>query len=91
MPWFHSLRESLGAALLLNEHLREAEQTFRDDLRLNPNSGRSLFGLWKALAAEGRSFEAHVAQRKFAEAWKNADTMPSVVDLDNLYRLAVQV
>ena len=47
MPWFHSLRESLGAALPVSGHLREAEQTFGDDLQIDPGSGRSLFGYGK--------------------------------------------
>ncbi len=81
MPWFHSLRESLGAALLLSERLREAEQAFRDDLRVNPGSGRSLFGLWKAVAAQGRSSEAGAVERQFTEAWKNADVILSIEEL----------
>jgi hypothetical protein len=55
--------------------LPNAEQAFRDDLRLNPGSGRALFGLWKALAAQGRSSEAMRVERQFTEAWKNADTI----------------
>jgi tetratricopeptide (TPR) repeat protein len=81
MPWFHSLRESLGAALLLSGRLREAEQTFRDDLRVNPGSGRSLFGLWKALTAQVRSSDARVIERQFTEAWKNADSILSLEGL----------
>jgi hypothetical protein len=81
MPWFHSLRESLGAAFLLSGRVREAEQTFRDDLRLNPGSGRSLFGLWKALEAQKRSSEARVVERRFREAWKNADITLSLEGL----------
>ena len=81
MPWFHSLRESHGAALLLSGRAREAEQTFRDDLRVNPGSGRSLFGLWKALEAQKRSAEASVVERQFKEAWKNADSTLSLETL----------
>ena len=81
MPWFHSLRESLGAALLLAGRLREAEQTFRDDLRINPGSGRSLFGLWKTLATQGRTSDARVVERQFREAWKHADIVLSLEGL----------
>jgi tetratricopeptide (TPR) repeat protein len=81
MPWFHSLRESLGAALLLRGRARDAERTFRDDLRINPGSGRALFGLWKALAAQGQSSEEGFPERQFREAWKNADT---ILSLDGL-------
>lgn len=78
MPWFHSLRESLGAALLRSDRVREAERVFREDLRVNPASGRALFGLWKALSAQGRSPEAALVGRQFRDAWKNADTMLSL-------------
>ena len=78
MPWFHSLRESLGAALLLSGRAREAEQVFRDDLRVNPGSGRALFGLWKALVEQDRKAEAAEVERQFIEAWKNADTVLSL-------------
>ena len=81
LPWFHSLRESLGAALLLSGRSRDAEQVFRDDLRANPESGRSLFGLWKALEAQGPSSDATRVQRRFQEAWKNADAMLSLEEL----------
>jgi hypothetical protein len=81
LPWFHSLRESLGAALLLGERPSEAEQVFRDDLRVNPGSGRSLFGVWKALAAQGRSSEALRIERQFRDAWKNADSLLSLEGL----------
>jgi tetratricopeptide (TPR) repeat protein len=81
MPWFHSLRESLGAALLLTGRPREAEPVFRDDLQVNPGSGRSLFGLWKALAAQGQSSESMRVERQFKEAWKNADTSLSLESL----------
>jgi tetratricopeptide (TPR) repeat protein len=81
MPWFHSLRESLGAALLLSGRLREAEQTFRDDLRINPGSGRSLFGLWKTLVAQERLSDAALVEKQFKEAWKHADTVLSLEGL----------
>jgi tetratricopeptide (TPR) repeat protein len=67
MPWFHSLRESLGAALLMSGRAREAEQTFRDDLRINPASGRALFGLWKSLTAQHRP-DAMTVETQFKEA-----------------------
>jgi tetratricopeptide (TPR) repeat protein len=81
MPWFHSLRESLGAALLLVGRAADAEHAFRDDLRANPGSGRALFGLWKALAAQGRASEAGAVETQFREAWKNADVRLSLEQL----------
>jgi tetratricopeptide (TPR) repeat protein len=73
MPWFHSVREPLGAALLMSERPSEAEQVFRDELKLNPGSARALFGLWQALEAQGQASEARTVKAQFEEAWKNAD------------------
>lgn len=78
MSWFHSVREPLGAALLLLDRPAEAEQVFRDELRINPGSARALFGLWKALAAQSRTADAHTVEKQFAEAWKNADVSLSL-------------
>ena len=76
-------RESLrtGAAFLLRGRARDAEDIFREDLRINPGSGRALFGLWKVLAAQGRSSEERITERQFREAWKNADTILSLEGL----------
>ena len=51
----------------------EAEQVFRDDLTFHARNGRSLFGLWKALEAQGRKADAARAQAEFRRAWTAAD------------------
>ena len=79
--WFLPTRETLGGVLLAAGRAAEAEQVFREDLRRNPRSGRSLFGLWKSLEAEHKSREADAARRDFDAAWKNADTQLRVEDL----------
>lgn len=81
LPWFHPVRESFGAALLLSGRSAEAERVFREDVRTNPGSGRSLFGLSRALERQGRSDEAAAVQHQFAEAWKNADVILSLESL----------
>src|SRR3984893_17779312 len=43
--WFFPVRESLGAALLLNGDAAGAEKVFREDLDRNPRNPRSLWGL----------------------------------------------
>ena len=48
------LRENLGGALLRDGQNAEAEKVFREDLRRNPGSGRSLFGLMTALEGLGK-------------------------------------
>jgi tetratricopeptide (TPR) repeat protein len=79
--WFMPARESLGGALLAGGRASEAEAAFREDLKRNPRSGRSLFGLWKALEAQHKTREAAIARREFEAAWKNADTQLRVEDL----------
>lgn len=79
--WFIPVRESLGALLLAEGRAAEAESIFREDLRRNPHSGRSLFGLSKSLEAQRKTREAAVARRQFAAAWKRADTPLKLEDL----------
>src|SRR5205085_3600206 len=79
--WFLPARESLGGMLLAEGRAAEAEAIFRADLRRNPRSGRSLFGLWKSLEAQHKTREAAASRREFEAAWKNADTQLRVEDL----------
>jgi tetratricopeptide (TPR) repeat protein len=79
--WYYPVRESLGAALLKAGDAKGAERTFREDLVRNPRNPRSLFGLQKALEAEGDATDAAWVQRAFAMAWRNADTQLSIDDL----------
>lgn len=73
MSWYHAVRESLGAALLLVANPADAEQVFRADLRVNPKNPRSLFGLWQALEAQKRQDEAQHVKGEFDMAWRDAD------------------
>ncbi|MGH9791778.1 MAG: hypothetical protein ACRD5W_11255 [Candidatus Acidiferrales bacterium] len=81
LPWFHPLRESLGAALYLNGQVAEAEMVFREDLRHNPNNPRSLFGLWQSLESQAKTSEARPVRKQFEDAWKDADVQVSMHDL----------
>ncbi len=81
--WFYPTRESLGAALLRAKQFDRAEQVFRDDLTRNPDSGRSLFGLWQTLrTARRRSEKPAVAavEKRFKAAWRHADTQLLMAD-----------
>jgi hypothetical protein len=42
-------------------------------VKRNAGSGRSLFGLWKALAAQGKNAEAARVERDFKAAWTHAE------------------
>jgi tetratricopeptide (TPR) repeat protein len=75
------VRENLGGALLRDGKFVEAEKIFREDLRRNPGSGRSLFGLTTALDKQGKAAEAEKVRKQFVEAWKFADIKLSVEDL----------
>ncbi len=72
--WYYPVRESLGAALLLDGQPREAEIVFRADLEINPRNGRSLYGLAEALDAQKKTADAAWTRARFEAAWKDADT-----------------
>ncbi len=61
--WFFPVRESLGAALMMNGDAAGAEKVFREDLERNPRNPRSLFGLQQALKAEDGNYDARVCLR----------------------------
>lgn len=73
--WFYPVRESLGAALLVNGVSGEAEKVFRKDLELNPRNPRSLFGLMLALQAQGASDDAIAVQQQYEAAWQGNDSL----------------
>ncbi len=75
------LRENLGGALLRDGQNAEAEKVFREDLRRNPGSGRSLFGLMTALEAQGNRGEAKKVRKQYLKAWKHADIKLGVNEL----------
>lgn len=69
-PWYHSVRESLGGALLRSGEPKEAEKVFREDLERNPRSPRSLFGLIESLKAQKRAGEAGLVSPQLKKVWK---------------------
>jgi len=79
--WFYPVRESLGAALLVNGQAVEAESVFRADLEQYPRNPRSLFGLAKSLEAQGKISETAWVRKEFEAAWKNADGTLELGDL----------
>jgi len=79
--WFYPVRESLGAALLLNGNAAEAEKVFRDDLERNPRNPRSLFGLAETLRAQNRAYDAQFVDKQFRSNWKSTEIKLKVADL----------
>ena len=68
--WPFSVRESLGAALLMNGDVAGAEQVFRADLAKYPRNPRSLFGLQQTLEKQGRTYDAGFVQKQLHSAYK---------------------
>jgi len=79
--WFYPVRESLGAALLLNGNAAEAEKVFREDLERNPRNPRSLFGLAETLRAQNRAYDAQFVDKQFQSNWKSTEIKLTVADL----------
>ncbi len=79
--WYIPVRESLGAALILNGDYVEAEKVFRAELEKHRRNGRALFGLLESLKAQGKKHAAEFVLREFEAAWKNADTKLRIEDL----------
>lgn len=72
-PWYHSVRNLLGEALLDAGRAVEAEAAFREDLRFVRETGWSLAGLERALRKQGKKREAAAVARRLERAWKYAD------------------
>ena len=79
--WFFPVRESLGAALLMNGDAAGAEKVFRADLERNPRNPRSLFGLREALKAQGKDYDAGFVQNQFEASWKGGSAALKMDDL----------
>lgn len=69
--WHFPPRLVLGALLLEAGRAAEAETVYWNDLRRNPDSGWSLFGLVQALKAQKK--DVGDVQKRFEEAWARAD------------------
>jgi tetratricopeptide (TPR) repeat protein len=73
--WFFPVRESLGAALLMNGDAAEAEKVFRDDLERNLRNPRSLWGLHQALLQQKRDYDAGFVRKQFDSSWKGEQAL----------------
>ena len=71
--WAQPMRNYLGAALMEAGRYSEAEVVYRRDLKWNHKNGWSLFGLQKALQAQGKIDAADEARKQFDIAWQYAD------------------
>jgi tetratricopeptide (TPR) repeat protein len=71
--WMMPVRHSLGALLLEQGRVAEAEQVYRLDLRRHPGNGWALKGLAECLHRSGRHEEAAETEMRFREAWARSD------------------
>jgi tetratricopeptide (TPR) repeat protein len=71
--WYFPARHYLGAALLEAGQPAEAETVYWQDLARNRENGYALFGLARAIRAQGRTAEAEAIEARFRTAWKDAD------------------
>ena len=71
--WHAPVRQNLGAVLLAAGRPDEAEAVYWEDLRKNPGTGWALYGLLRALQAQGKADEATLVEARFKEAWKDSD------------------
>lgn len=72
--WMMPARHSYGAMLLEAKRWSDAERTFREDLTMYPENGWSLFGLTRALRAQGQEPQARATEKRFQKAWRRSDT-----------------
>ncbi len=79
--WFFPVRESLGAALLMNGDADGAEKVFREDLDRNLRNPRSLWGLHQALLQQQRGYDAGFVQKEFETSWKGGSQALKLDDL----------
>lgn len=71
--WIQPVRHTLGALLLREKRFSEAERVYRDDLRILPRNGWSLYGMSASLDGMGRKGEAAKFRKSFDQTWKTAD------------------
>jgi len=71
--WFQPVRHALGALLLEQGRVAEAEAVYREDLRRHPENGWSLQGLAECLERRGETAEAARVTARFNEVWARAD------------------
>lgn len=71
--WHAPTRHTLGLFLLEADKAVDAEKVYREELQRNPENGWSLFGLAQSLRAQKRDAEAAEVDKRFIDAWKNAD------------------
>lgn len=71
--WMQPVRHALGALLLEQGQIKEAESVYLADLELHPENGWALHGLSECQMRSGRAEEAKLTEAKFHQRWTRAD------------------
>lgn len=71
--WLQPTRHTLGAVYLKAGKYADAERVYREDLSKWRNNGWSLFGLSRALQAQGKTAEAMKVEARYQAVWAKAD------------------
>ena len=71
--WHSPVRHALGETLLAAGKPAESEAVYQEELMRNPENGWSLFGLARAMRAQGREKDALAVEKRFKAAWQHAD------------------
>jgi hypothetical protein len=71
--WMQPVRHALGALLLEQGRVGEAEAVYREDLRLHPGNGWALHGLAECQRRDGRAADAAETDTRFRAAWARSD------------------
>jgi tetratricopeptide (TPR) repeat protein len=71
--WFQPVRHALGALLLEQGRVAEAEEIYRKDLELHPGNGWALHGLAECLRKSGDVEEAARLEEQLRATWARAD------------------
>lgn len=74
--WMQPVRHALGALLLADGRVAEAETVYRADLERHPHNPWSLLGLHQALEKQSKWQEADALEKQLQKAWARADVMP---------------
>jgi cytochrome c-type biogenesis protein CcmH/NrfG len=67
--WYYPVHQSLGAALLQQGRIEEAQAAFRTALQRSPNNGWAAAGLLEAAKARGDAQAAEEARALVKKNW----------------------
>ena len=71
--WPIPSRHFLGAVLIKAGKNAEASKLYKDDLKINPENGWALSGLWQSLMAQKKTKEAAPVKARLSKAFARAD------------------